>query len=230
VVGGGVVLAGGLLLFNAYCKSWFVESSTPERDLAAEARADLERRAFRPLSGPLETLLSDPTYQPVPTQAHPLLGQPAPDFTLPDAHDKPWKLSQALGDGPVVLVFYYGYYCNHCVSQLFALDKDLEKFHEMGAQIVAISSDSTELTRKRFQEYGPFAFPVLSDRDNKVAEKYGTYAADPKGGEANRMHGTFVIDRRGHVVWTNRGDSPFTENRTLLLELRRSERASSRRE
>ena len=26
----------------------------PERDLAAEARADLERRKFRPLSGPLE--------------------------------------------------------------------------------------------------------------------------------------------------------------------------------
>ena len=37
------------------------------------------------------------------------------------------------------------------------------------------------------------------------------------------MHGTFVIDRQGKVIWTNRGDSPFTENRTLLHEIARVE-------
>jgi hypothetical protein len=38
------------------------------------------------------------------------------------------------------------------------------------------------------------------------------------------MHGTYVIDRQGRVVWANRGDGPFTENRTLLKEVYKQER------
>jgi peroxiredoxin len=200
-----------------------------EPDLANEARKDLERRHYRPLSGALEAMLNDRSYEPIPTQAHPLLGQTAPDFTLPDVDGKPWSLTQALKDGPVVLVFYYGYHCNHCVSQLFALHKDIEKFHELQAQVVAISADPAALTRKRFERYGGFAFPVLSDPSNNVAEKFGTYAPSLKAGDdGDLMHGTFIITRQGRVVWANRGDGPFTENRTLLMELHRSERATPR--
>jgi peroxiredoxin len=192
----------------------------PERDLAAEARADLERRKFRPLSGPLEALLTDPTYKPIPTQTHPLLGEAAPDFTLSDTGGKSWTLSERLKDGPIVLVFYYGYHCNHCVSQLFGLHEDIDKFRELGAQLVAVSADPPELTRERYKKYGAFAFPVLSDAGNKVAEAFGTFTPSKKPGEdGDLLHGTFVIDRTGQVEWTNRGEGPFTENRTLLVEL-----------
>lgn len=220
-----IVSAGGLLLVNAL-RDWLsTPRPAPEQDLAAEARADLERRNFVPLSGALEALLADPKYQPVATQTHPLLGQAAPDFTLADVEKKEWTLAQQLRDGPVVLVFYYGYHCDHCVSQLFALHKDIEKFRELGAKVVAVSADPPEQTRERFEKYGAFAFPVLSDPGNKVAEKYGTFAPSPKPGEdGNLMHGTFVINRQGRVVWTNRGDTPFTENRTLLVEVQRCER------
>ncbi|MBU6217239.1 MAG: redoxin domain-containing protein, partial [Acidobacteria bacterium] len=189
----------------------------PEKDLAAEARADLERRKFRPLSGPLQALLTDADYKPIPTQTHPLLGQTAPDFTLDDTDGKLWTLSEKLKDGPVVLVFYYGYNCNHCVSQLFGLNKDIEKFRELGATVVAVSADAPELTRERYKKYGAFAFPVLSDAGNKVAGAYGTFTPSKKPGEdGDLLHGTFVIDRLGRVLWANRGDGPFTENRTLL--------------
>lgn len=196
----------------------------PRRDLAQEARADLERRDFRPLSGPLETLLNDPKYVPLPTQAYTLLLQPAPEFALRDVNGKEWTLAQTLKDGPVVLVFYYGYHCDHCVSQLFALNKDVEKFRELGVQVVAISADAPELTRERFKQYGAFHFPVLSDPGNKVAEKYETFTPSPKvGQEGDLLHGTFLIARTGKIVWANRGDVPFTENRTLLHEAARLE-------
>lgn len=39
----------------------------------------------------------------------PELGQPAPDFTLPDQDGKPVKLSELRGQ-PVLLVFYRGYW------------------------------------------------------------------------------------------------------------------------
>jgi peroxiredoxin len=192
-------------------------------DLAGEAQADLDRRNYRPLSGPLEALLNDPDYKSVPTQAHPLLGQPAPDFTLSDAATgAPWHLAEKLKDGPVVLVFYYGYICDHCVSQLFALNKDIEKFRELGATVVAVSVDPVEQTRERFKQYGAFEFAVLSDPANTTATRYGTYTPGPKNLDGNLMHGTFVIDRTGRMVWANRGDGPFTQNRTLLIEARRA--------
>jgi len=225
------LLATGLAVVMSLFAAWFSRAErpplTPEPNLAAEGRHDLPRRYFKPLSGPLEALISDPEYQPVPTQTHHLLGQPAPDFTLLDVENKQWTLAEHLTEGPVVLVFYYGYNCNHCVSQLFGLHKDIEKFRELGARVVAVSADPPELTRERFKKYGAFAFPVLSDRGNAVAEKYGTFIPSPKEGEDGDLeHGTFVISRQGKIVWANAGDSPFTENRTLLLEVHRRERPS----
>lgn len=197
---------------------------TPVRDLAQEARDDLKSRNFKPLSAPLQALLTDPAYDPVPTQSSDLLLQSAPDFTLPDTQGKEWSLAAQLKEGPVVLVFYYGYHCNHCVSQLFALDKDLAKFRELGVQVVAISADQAALTRDRFKQYGAFQYPVLSDPSNKVATQYGAYLPNPvPGKEGDLLHGTFVIGRQGKIAWINRGDEPFTENQTLLREAARLE-------
>jgi peroxiredoxin len=63
---------------------------------------------------------------------------------------------------------------------------------------------------------------VLADPDNKVAEKYELYTPNCEPGKkGGLMHGTFVINRQGKIIWTNRGDEPFTENRTLLHEVAR---------
>lgn len=200
------------------------KQTPPERDLAAEAREDLNRRQFRPLSAPLNALVSDPKYRPIPTQTHPRLGQAVPDFTLIDTDGRSVTLSDKWTAGPVVLVFYYGYHCNHCVSQLFGLNDDIEKFREMGASIVAVSADPPELTRKRYEKYGRFAFTVVADPGNKVAEQFIVYKRGAKeGDEGDLMHGTFLIDRDGKMFWANRGDGPFTENQTLLVAIHRRE-------
>ena len=39
-----------------------------------------------------------------------VVGQPAPDFTLPDAAGRPVSLADYRGRKPVVLVFYRGYW------------------------------------------------------------------------------------------------------------------------
>ncbi len=219
------LIAAAVAAFYAYRYAAAPAAQAPlKRDLAQEAREDLKQRKFEPLSAPLTALLADSKYEPIPTQAHTLLLQPAPDFTLSDVHGKEFTLTKACQEGPVVLVFYYGYHCNHCVSQLFALDKDLEKFRELGVKVIAVSADPAELTRERFKQYGAFGFPVLADPGNKVAQLYETYVASAKAGqEGDLLHGTFVISRQGNIAWTNRGDSPFTENRTLLHEIARIE-------
>jgi peroxiredoxin len=195
----------------------------PQRDLAKEAQDYLRARKFAPLSGPLAQLLAEPEKFLVGTQAHPLLGKPAPEFELIDTDGVPRKLAKLRADGPVVLVFYFGYHCNHCVSQLFDLNEEVARFHELGAEVVAISADAPDLTRKRYDRYGAFAFPVLSDPDKKVARAYGVYTPAESGREESLDHGTFVIGRDGVVRWAQQGDEPFNGSRTLLYEVARAE-------
>jgi peroxiredoxin Q/BCP len=213
-----IVLGVGLLGFAGYRA--LVAPTPPEPDLAKEANEDLQRRGFAPLSGSLSALVEDDKYDPVPTQVHPLLNQAAPEFTLGDVDGRRWTLRELRADGPVVLVFYYGYTCNHCVSQLFGLNKDLDKFRELGTRVVAVSADPPALTRQRYERYGAFDFVVLSDEGSKVAEAFDVFRRKPDG-EGEQSHGTFVIDRAGKVVWANRGEEPFTANRTLLIEVNR---------
>ena len=192
-----------------------------EKSEAEAAAAYLREREVVPLSGPLKTILADTKKPRVPTEKHPLLGHPAPAFHLSDVDDHPVSLDALLAKGPVVLVFYYGYTCNHCVAQLFGLNDDLKYVRELGATAVAVSPDTAAQTREKYAKYGAFGFPVLSDPDRAIASRYGVYR--PKIGAAPdwEAHGTFVIDRGGVVRWANTGAEPFTDTVTLLAELDR---------
>jgi peroxiredoxin len=193
-------------------------------DVAQEAKDYLRKHKVAPLTGSLQKLLADAEKSPdqlTRTQEHRLLAEPAPEFELADQEGKAWKLKEA--SGPVVLVFYYGYHCNHCVSQLFDLNEDLPLFRELGGRVIAVSADPPELTRQRFKQYGPFGFPVLSDPGNKVAQAYRVFTPAQGGKKEDLLHGTFVIDRDGVVQWVNVGDAPFSGNQTLLYQLAKLE-------
>jgi peroxiredoxin Q/BCP len=217
------VLVAGSVVAVAYL---LVTGLNPARGPAAPSEADAAKAYLRehkpePLSGPLRGLLADPTKPRVATERHPLLGQPAPPFTLADADDTPTALDDLLARGPVVLVFYYGYSCDHCVSQLFDLNEDRRYFAELGATVVGVSPDAPAHTRAKYAEYGPFAIPVLSDPDHTAAMRYGVYRPAVGDAKAWKAHGTFVIGRDRRVHWANTGPEPFTGNVTLLAELTR---------
>lgn len=159
---------------------------------------------------------TEPDFVPVASQPHPLLGQPAPEFGLADDRGELRELRTLVGRGPVVVVFYYGFQCSHCVAQLYGLDDDLEQFRELGAGIVALSADPSEETAKKLDQYGRFGFPVLSDPDNRIAELYGVFTRGTDEHDEDLQHGTFLIDRQGTVVWAYRGYEPFVDNATLL--------------
>jgi peroxiredoxin len=213
-------LAGaGLLGWSAARYFGWLPTPPIGPDLARQAKDYLRSKNVVPLSAAMEKLLADAATAHQKTDANPLVGQRAPDFDLVDVDDKHTRLSDVVEKGPVVLVFYYGYFCNHCVAQLFGIDADLAKFRELGAQVVAISADPPAQTRAKFKQYGPFGFAVLSDPGNKTAQAYGVFR--PKTDKTPEMqdHATFVIDRSGVVRWAQQGDEPFTDDGTLLYEV-----------
>ncbi|MBY0233254.1 MAG: hypothetical protein K2W96_28570, partial [Gemmataceae bacterium] len=60
------------------------------------------------------------------------------------------------------------------------------------------------------------------DGPNVVAE--GETDAEGKGMVMSFKPGQWcLVSRDGRVAWANRGDEPFTENRTLLVEIARLE-------
>ncbi len=187
----------------------------PTGHIANDAKAYLRSEKSRLLVEPLHEIL-EAKFESVASHEHPLLGQSAPDFELPDDREQPVSLKSLLSEGPVVVVFYYGYHCNHCVGQLFGLNEDLPRFTELGTRVVAISADLPELTAKRFAEYGRFEFPVLADKENRVAELYGTFKPEREGQAELLLHGTFVLDGEGQVLWANTDNKPFLDNKTLL--------------
>src|SRR5258706_11187841 len=91
-------------------------------DLAQQVEKYLEDRQVKPLSGALDKLLTEAAAKHAPTQPHPLLRKSAPEVRLNDHQWKEWALSGERAKGPVVVVFYYGYVCTHCVGQLFAIN------------------------------------------------------------------------------------------------------------
>jgi peroxiredoxin Q/BCP len=189
-------------------------TGTVHFDLLAKFMAD-DRRS-QPTPNWLHEILSSPR---LPTLSHPLLDRPAPAFTLADHLEQPQALDRLLERGPVVLVFYLGSTCHACMHELLELNADLERFHALGAEIVAASDDSSAQTRRRFKEFGALRFPVLADPDHAVARAYDAIRPGQTAEAETLRHATFLIARDGRVQWAYFGDAPFRNNQALLAEL-----------
>jgi peroxiredoxin len=191
----------------------------PTGHVANDAKAYLNSARTEKLSAPLREILSDPHFVVAESKEHALLKRPALDFQLSNHKGKPVSLAELNREGPVVLVFYMGYDCSHCVAQLFGLNEDLAHFRELGARIVAISADPPEETAAKFAEYGAFDFTVLSDPGNQVAQAYGVYRPETNEIPADLKHGTFLIGPTGKVIFATYGYKPFLDNKSLLYML-----------
>ena len=108
----------------------------------------------------------------------PDVGDMFPDFVLPDSAGKLWRLEQALTEGPVILAFHRGYWCDFCHLNMAALAELGPKAKALGAQIVAISPQNAASGRKLLRDSGA-QFPLLCDVGLGVSSMLGlAYAVD----------------------------------------------------
>lgn len=99
-------------------------------------------------------------------------GDRAPDVALPDADGKIVRLSNLLASGPVAISFYRGVWCPYCNLELKALEEAVGDIRSRGAQLIAISPQNGQQSRKSQRDNG-LSFPILSDAHNAVAESFG---------------------------------------------------------
>jgi thioredoxin-dependent peroxiredoxin len=122
------------------------------------------------------------------------VGEPAPDFTLPRADGTPFRLSEAVRRGIVVLYFYPKDETMGCVAEACAFRDRYDVFNEAGAEVVGVSADSTE-SHRQFAAHHRLPFVLLTDADGAVRKLYGVGKA--LGILDGRM--TYVIDSKGVV-------------------------------
>jgi peroxiredoxin len=136
------------------------------------------------------------------------------DWHLHDAAGESHQLEEYLGR-PVVVIFYLGYGCLHCVEQLKQFAPAAERFGAAGISLIGISTDAAEDLIRSVIDYGAeFPFPLVSDSELNTFKAYQCY----DDFEQTPLHGTFLIDGQGLVRWQDIGHEPFTDVEFLLRE------------
>lgn len=131
-----------------------------------------------------------------------LMGDPsgplAPDFELLDQSGVPVRLYSQLGAGGTVLVFYRGHWCPYCRRYLTKLQTHLERFRERTARLLAISPEPPA-TSKMLAAQLELNFPLLSDVDGQVIDRFGTRNGFMTGRSLLPHAAVFVLDASGRV-------------------------------
>ena len=143
----------------------------------------------------------------------------APGWNLADDSSKMRGLSDFKGK-PVLVLFYLGSTCAHCIEQLNTFGPIAKEFGDAGIQIVAIGTEAAEELHKTFaksKDEEGFPFPILSDAKLTAFKSYRAF----DDFENTPLHGTFLIDGAGKVRWQNISYQPFTQAKWLLSEAKR---------
>ncbi|MDX1926148.1 MAG: redoxin domain-containing protein [Pirellulaceae bacterium] len=138
----------------------------------------------------------------------------APQLDVQKADGQPFALSQLKGK-PTVVFFYLGFGCLHCIEQLHAFSPVAGKFREAGVEMVAISSESLESLKTGLDRYSK-AIEIPLHADPKLTAFKSFRCFDDF--ELKPLHGTFLIDHNGRVLWQDIGSEPFKDVEFLTNE------------
>lgn len=121
---------------------------------------------------------------------------------------------------PVLVVFYLGHRCVHCMEQLQQLAPRAKEFRDAGIEILAVGTDTPEGLGKTLEAAGPdgaFPFPLAGDPSREAFRAW--HAHDDF--EDVALHGVFLVDGDGRLRWQDIGPEPFTDFHFLIRESRR---------
>lgn len=134
----------------------------------------------------------------------PEVGAKAPAFDLQAFPKGRYKLSQFKGEKNVVLYFYPKDDTPGCTKEACGFRDDLKTFSAKDTIILGVSCDTVE-SHEKFAAKFSLPFPLLSDPDHAVAEKYGVWVEKNMYGKKSMgiQRATFLIDKEGKIaaVW-----------------------------
>jgi peroxiredoxin len=146
---------------------------------------------------------------------------PAEPLAGTDTTGKPWSLAAHKGRSVLVL-FFLGGKCAHCMQQLQVFGKEYEGLRKIGVDTIAVSTDDAEMTRtlKNNPDGVKFPMPMIADPKLDSFKRYRAY----DDFESQPLHGTFLIDAQGHVRFQRISADPFLDVEFIKAEAARLRR------
>jgi cytochrome c biogenesis protein CcmG, thiol:disulfide interchange protein DsbE len=118
----------------------------------------------------------------------PLVGRPAPAFTLATLEGAPFGLE--MHRGKVVVVNFWASWCYPaCYEEAPVLEQNWRDYRERGVVVLGVDiQDKREAAQKFVGDFG-LTFPVAQDLKGTVSVDYGVYGVPE----------TFFLDREGRI-------------------------------
>src|SRR6266700_2306492 len=153
-------------------------------------------------------------------QTAPRVGDPMPDFILPDERGALVRLENLLEQGPVVMSFHRGHWCPYCKLNADGLAQIVPEIRRQGAQVVAISPETHQYGAELKPDANA-AFPVLSDVDNGYALELNLlfWVGDEKR-DAMKAGGFDIAPYQGNETWMLPVPATFIVGRDGVVKAR----------
>jgi len=148
------------------------------------------------------------------------VGDRVANFSAINQKGETFILSEALKQGPVVVIFYRGQWCPVCNRHLGQVQDSLQEIYKHGATVVAISPEKTEYLAKTAKKTHA-SFSLLYDENYAIANQFDvTFIPDSVtttmynvllGANLENAHSddsqrlpipaTFIINRDREIAW-----------------------------
>lgn len=129
------------------------------------------------------------------------LMKPAPDARFTTVSGETFSTAELRGK--VVLVNFWATYCGACLKEMANLAETHREFAPRGYETVAIAvrHDNAERVAS-FAASRALPFQIAFDRSGELAKDFGNVRLTPT---------SFLIDRRGRVIWRAVGEPNWSE-------------------
>lgn len=128
------------------------------------------------------------------------VGDKAPAFSLKATDGSTVKLSDFKGR-KLVLYFYPRDMTPGCTKEACGFRDDHSTLKRRGVDVVGVSGDS-QASHQKFTDAYSLPFPLLSDPDHSMMEKYGAWGEKTMYGKkvTGVIRSTFIIDETGKIA------------------------------
>jgi len=132
----------------------------------------------------------------------PVVGRPAPDFSLPSTSGDKVTLSSLRGK-PVLIAFFPVAFSSTCTAELCERRDNHDQFVQRGVLVLPISVDST-YTLKEYKAKHGMKVDLLSDFKREVSRLYGVLLDD----RFYSQRAYFLLDADGVIRWMHVESNP----------------------
>ena len=101
-----------------------------------------------------------------------LIGSKASAIDVTDHFGNTFSWKEKLKEGPIVVVFYRGHWCQYCNLYMYSLSDSLSMITDLGGSLIAVTPESNEYIEQTIDKTHGGNFSVVYDVRHEIMDQY----------------------------------------------------------